>query len=173
MIKGKKCARCKAYLLDDEDVVFCPVCGAPHHRECWKDECACADRHGTDEQWTEQEENSADNVNTEDNYQPETDNGDSQIEVCRRCGRINFPAGDKCVYCSAPLPKTHHHNTEHFDPLGNSAPMGNSMPVFMRIDPLGGVFPNEEIDGIKAGEVAAFVTANTHRYIPTFKKMSD
>ena len=29
------CAVCNAYLFEEDDVVYCPVCGAPHHRECY------------------------------------------------------------------------------------------------------------------------------------------
>lgn len=52
-INGKKCACCGAYLFDEDDVVFCPVCGAPHHRDCYnsKGHCAFESLHGTDRQY--------------------------------------------------------------------------------------------------------------------------
>lgn len=39
--------------LDRDDAVYCPICGAPHHRECYiaKGECALFDKHGTEEQY--------------------------------------------------------------------------------------------------------------------------
>ncbi len=50
----KKCAFCSAYLFEEDDVVYCPECGAPHHRECYLKVGACAlkDKHGTAEQYT-------------------------------------------------------------------------------------------------------------------------
>ncbi len=39
-------------------------------------------------------------------------------------------------------------------------------------DPLGGVNPNEPIDGVPAGDVAKFVQGNTQYYIPTFLGLS-
>ena len=57
-INGKKCAGCGAYLFDEDDVVFCPVCGAPHHRECYnsKGKCAFESLHGTDRQYDKVQE---------------------------------------------------------------------------------------------------------------------
>ena len=44
------CSVCHAYLFDDDDVVYCPVCGAPHHRDCYKSigHCAFEEAHGTE-----------------------------------------------------------------------------------------------------------------------------
>ena len=44
-----KCSVCHAYLFDDDDTVYCPVCGAPHHRECYNGlgHCAFEEAHGT------------------------------------------------------------------------------------------------------------------------------
>lgn len=52
-VNGKKCAGCGAYLFPEDDVVFCPVCGAPHHRDCYnsKGQCAFESLHGTDRQY--------------------------------------------------------------------------------------------------------------------------
>ena len=46
--KEKHCAFCKAILFDDDDVVYCPECGAPHHRECYNSlgHCARIELHG-------------------------------------------------------------------------------------------------------------------------------
>lgn len=47
------CALCNAYLFEEDDVVYCPVCGAPHHRECYNSigHCALEDKHGTENQY--------------------------------------------------------------------------------------------------------------------------
>lgn len=51
--KQESCARCKAYLFSEDDVVYCPICGAPHHRECFSanDHCALEEFHGTDKEY--------------------------------------------------------------------------------------------------------------------------
>ena len=45
------CAYCHARLFEEDDVVWCPECGAPHHRACWESlgHCARQDRHGLPE----------------------------------------------------------------------------------------------------------------------------
>ncbi len=51
--QNKTCALCHAYLFEEDDVVYCPVCGAPHHRECYNSigHCALEDTHGTENQY--------------------------------------------------------------------------------------------------------------------------
>lgn len=48
------CVRCKAYLFNEDDVVYCPVCGAPHHRECYNalGHCALEELHGTEKEYS-------------------------------------------------------------------------------------------------------------------------
>ncbi len=50
-IKKNQCAFCKAILFDDDDVVYCADCGAPHHRECYSSlgRCAFEQLHGSPE----------------------------------------------------------------------------------------------------------------------------
>jgi len=47
------CVRCKAYLFDEDDIVYCPICGAPHHRECYLalGHCALEELHGTENEY--------------------------------------------------------------------------------------------------------------------------
>ncbi len=47
------CVLCNAYLFEEDDVVYCPVCGAPHHRECYNSmgRCALEATHGTENQY--------------------------------------------------------------------------------------------------------------------------
>ena len=48
------CVRCKAYLFNEDDVVYCPICGAPHHRECYNalGHCALEELHGTEREYS-------------------------------------------------------------------------------------------------------------------------
>lgn len=45
------CPVCEQAFTEDDDVVVCPECGTPHHRECWKKENKCfnEEKHGTSE----------------------------------------------------------------------------------------------------------------------------
>ena len=156
---GKKCSVCGVVFNEDDDVVACPVCGAPHHRECWSGECAFHEKHGTDEQWNPDCEQDEPSVSEQENF--ENDETGKAV-TCMRCGRINFPAGEKCVFCGNTLS-----NDDESIPFSNVV---NKYP-FM-IDPLGGVDPYEDLGGAPAGETAEFVAVNTVRYIPKFSRMN-
>ena len=56
-IKGLSCVHCKAYLFEEDDVVICPVCGAPHHRDCYNSigKCALEELHGTENEYKKPE----------------------------------------------------------------------------------------------------------------------
>ncbi len=47
------CVRCRSYLFNEDDVVYCPVCGAPHHRDCYNalGHCALEELHGTENEY--------------------------------------------------------------------------------------------------------------------------
>ena len=44
---GYKCPVCDKYFHVGDDVVVCPECGTPHHRECYKNlgHCVNEDKH--------------------------------------------------------------------------------------------------------------------------------
>ena len=46
--KGCKCASCHKVLKEGDDIVICPECGAPYHRECYAAEgrCVFSAKHG-------------------------------------------------------------------------------------------------------------------------------
>ncbi len=58
-VEGQKCPVCKSYMFDDEEIVFCPVCGVPTHKECYDKikKCPLEEYHGTDMQYTPPEIN--------------------------------------------------------------------------------------------------------------------
>ena len=46
--EGIKCPVCNIEFKDGDDIVVCPECGTPHHRECYEKENRCFydSRHG-------------------------------------------------------------------------------------------------------------------------------
>ena len=71
--EGLSCVYCKAYLLSDDDVVYCPVCGAPHHRECYESlgHCALEELHGTDRQYSREAVREAKEAKEKESKNPE------------------------------------------------------------------------------------------------------
>lgn len=147
--EGVSCVRCHAYLFPEDDIVYCPVCGAPHHRECYNQlgHCALEEFHGTDRQYDkvkarEAEQNAAEMPNTGENTEG--------LITCQMCHEKYDFALNACPKCGAP----------------NIAKAGGS---FVNFDFLGGVPADYDIgDGITADEAKRFVAANTPRYIPKF-----
>lgn len=47
--KNQICPVCKKLFCDDDDVVVCPVCGTPHHRDCYREygKCMNSELHST------------------------------------------------------------------------------------------------------------------------------
>ena len=50
---GYECPVCKKEFQPEDDVVVCPVCGAPHHRACYQQNggCALESRHSLGQEW--------------------------------------------------------------------------------------------------------------------------
>lgn len=50
---GSRCPACNKKFTDEDDIVVCPICGAPHHRECYNErgECVFEEEHFTGKTW--------------------------------------------------------------------------------------------------------------------------
>lgn len=149
--RGVTCARCHAYLFDDDDVVYCPVCGAPHHRDCYNElgHCALEEFHGTDKQYDKikADEEAVSAREAEKGHTGENAEGKITCQMCHESYDFSLNA---CPKCGAP----------------NIAKAGGS---FVSFDFLGGVPADCDIgEGVTAEEAKRLVAANTPRYIPKF-----
>ena len=147
------CVRCHAILFEEDDVVTCPICGAPHHRACYQalGHCALEELHGTDRQYDklkEAEETSA----AAEEHTGENAEGLITCAMCREKYDFSLPS---CPKCGAP----------------NVAKAGGSFATF---DFLGGVPGDFDIgEGVTAEEAKRFIMVNTQRYIPKFAFMGN
>jgi len=143
--KEISCVACKAYLFEDDDVVHCPVCGAPHHRDCYKSigHCALEELHGTPDEYDADKLEATKQEETKDNFT------EDNTTTCRVCGEKYDNDSGKCPHCSAP----------NF----------SSSNIFAQFDFLGGVPADYKLDeDVTAEEAKQFVGSNTHKYIPKF-----
>ncbi len=144
--KGKSCVRCKSYLFEEDDVVYCPDCGAPHHRDCYNalGHCALEALHGTDEEYSAVKDEPV-----AEEQEIKSKIGDTLVSRCEMCGEEYDPSLNRCPKCGAPDLKR--------------------INGYAEFDFLGGVPADYDLgEGVTAEEAKRFVGANTHRYIPKF-----
>lgn len=157
--ENKQCQICRGYLFEDDDVVVCPECGAPHHRDCWQSlgHCGVEADHGTDNEYSKRIQ--------KERESKESVAGDTVKRVCPVCKRESDAKGDFCPYCGNAFFK------------GNEQREFNGRPDVFRelpfqLDPLGGVPKDEKIEDCKAKDVGRFVGSNSHRYVPKFRSLN-
>lgn len=162
--EGQACPVCGEHFGENDDVVACPVCGAPHHRECWKREghCHFAADHGTERQWAKEKS------------VPKTESAPTR--ACPNCGSKNPEFAEFCSHCGREMesadwhsaytpphqvhqytPPTYGHGTSFRPPFG---------------DPFGGVPRTERIEDVSVETVAQIVGQNSAYYLPRFFQMT-
>lgn len=89
--QGYRCAHCNEIFSDADNVVVCPICGAPHHRDCYigLGRCAAENLHESGETYKPLEEEK-----NEDNKKP-----------CPRCGSSLDKDAVFCPVCRTNLLK--------------------------------------------------------------------
>ena len=151
-VKNKKCAVCEAYLFEDDDVVCCPVCGAPHHRDCYTavGHCGLEKYHGTDLQYDPQEAEE-----TKKEEKTETSSG-KKGRICTQCGK-EYPSDARfCPYCG-------YSEMTGFFAEGNMRGFGG----------FGTVEDGTDIgEGVTVKEAAEVVLVNHFRYVYRFSSLN-
>ncbi len=101
--EGYTCPVCKREFKETDDIVACPKCGAPHHRECWKLEghCHYAEDHDSPRQWKRPEPAAAEvPPPAAGTAGPAAAAG----KVCPHCGQQNTEFAEFCSRCGQELP---------------------------------------------------------------------
>ena len=87
---GNLCQGCQEPFSDNDDVVVCPECGTPQHRECYDKEnrCVCSHLHGEDYAWQ------GTVIHQEDAPREK-----SETIACPNCGHENPKGTTVCRQC--------------------------------------------------------------------------
>lgn len=163
---GYECPVCSNKFTDKDDVVVCPVCGTPHHRECWKilGHCANEEKHAEGFVWQAPE--------LKKDEPEDTQNTKAEVLICPRCGLPNPPGEHFCARCKMPLGADDEKSDEY---NGQNAP-------FNAPNPAGGMYPyknpyaehaksvfgDAKISDIPVSEAAEYIQANSDKYIAAF-----
>ncbi len=168
--EGQTCPVCGRHFGEQDDIVTCPECGAPHHRACWKQEghCHFEELHGTDVRWDQQQQAAQETA--------------TQARTCPRCGYANPEFAEFCARCgeefevtdwqSAPPPPA----PPPRPPVGQYTPHGGAYPPFGAMpvqDPYGGVPRDAVIEGVPVNAIVEQVGQNSAYYLPRFYRMAN
>ncbi len=176
---GSRCIVCTEQFKEDDDIVVCPECGTPYHRECYakSGKCLNTELHRTHRTW-----------------KPSSDVGDGlggavgEENICRVCGCVNTQTALFCSRCGNPMPALERHNEEirekqsaamNGNPYFGGGEEKNGGGINVRpflinfSDPLCGYNPDEDFDGVRLCELGDYVETNTHYYLPIFKRIKE
>lgn len=158
---GIRCPVCNKKFASSDDIVVCPLCGAPHHRECYaqQGECAFAADHLSGKEWKPPEPDPEDVAETASQQEKSSDSSSREEDgrICPGCGCAHPESTIFCPVCG------YHLNAK--------SPGQSSMQDFFlmgQIDPLGGVSKDATIGDIPVMEIARYVGPNSARYLPRF-----
>lgn len=176
------CAYCARQLRAEDDVVVCPVCATPQHRECWMENGHCVNEalHAEGFVWNGNEISQTADENI-------TASPDGSI-VCHICGSENPADALHCGNCGALFGENAKNTTENktcsFCGKENDSDARHCKHCGAPIDSKGEFFnnniylagidlsPDDLIGGIKVGDIALYTQASSKRYLPKFKKFA-
>lgn len=167
------CAKCGKPFTEDDDVVVCPDCGAPHHRSCYLEEghCARQDQHADGSMVAGPPPGAAQKENI----------------TCPGCGAVNLPEAKYCATCGIPLDGSYQ-SPQAGQPGGSTqnpgAPGGGyqdsgfqnqSRPArtSAHYDPPGADLPRRRLRRRHCQEIAVYIGPNYRRYLSVFKMMRE
>lgn len=169
------CPVCGKPLKEGEDIVVCPVCATPQHRECWmaNGRCANDDLHQSGYVWKRENEPAPEapvQENATDGKICHICSSESPADAlhCGNCGALfgqQEKSSKKCAFCG----KENSDDALHCNQCG--APLG----AFGGARYVAGtdIPADEKIGGNSAGELATYVQASAHKYIKKFKKFEE
>ena len=153
--EGSKCPVCGKRFNGDDDIVACPDCGAPYHRECFKQQGSCSydELHADGYIW--QAEGAA-----EPGERPEP-------VRCGVCGAENPPGRLYCTNCSTPLSNdTYRSDIDERNSLPSSD--GGYYSFGGKLFPIS---DSERIDDVPVGDLKRWLGNMWYYYVPMFLSM--
>lgn len=156
--RNMSCAACGVVFDEDSDIVVCPECGAPHHRECWKAEghCACEKDHANGYTWEPERVIIGNDLKQENDGSQKSSVEDTDEKIiCPVCGNETPKSQKYCERCGYYLA----HSRE------GAYSNGNAKSEFAELFDFD---ESELIEGVPAGDVGKFVGSMWMYYIPRF-----
>lgn len=152
-----KCPVCHRQFEKDDDIVTCPECGTPHHRECYKlvGHCVNEGLHKNDYSFLEAEKPMK--KGPEEIYYSPSENEDLQGEDIINEAKAQSVKDDE---------------ESNNDDKSKKAQGGFSPFQTIQLD-MGQYSEKGEIDGVSITDIAATIRNNVPRFISKFKQFSE
>ncbi len=156
------CNGCGKALMEDEDIVTCPDCGTPQHRDCWTQGgmCVSAAKHASGFVWSAPQRQDAPQPEAPYAGQPQVAGQQTQgaAVYCRYCSCMNEPNTLFCTRCGRSL----------LPPQDNSW----TVPPPISFSYEANIQPDELLDGVAMRDIATLVKANAPDYVGKFRSMA-
>lgn len=177
---GVRCPVCNKKFTEADDIVVCPVCGAPHHRDCYNQggQCHFVADHLSGKEWRD----------PAGEVPPYGQTGSAQRpKICTRCGASNSAEQIFCQVCGNPLAIQPQSGGQQ--PGGQQPPYGPGgyaggqqqswgfpgyqQPVDTISMAYGGLPPEETIEGETVKDIAQYVGSGSAYYLPRFQMLAE
>lgn len=172
---GQPCSSCRNVFKEDDEIVVCPECGSPYHKECYKREGRCINTflHESGGEW---------------HPEPVMQNTAAEISdrVCPNCGTHNSHDAFYCTGCGASLSGEHPERPEvinashdQYSPDFNNRQGANpypnpyANPYFNPQVNVRTVTEDTEMGSGTVSEYTKYVGPKFMYYIPKFLKFSN
>ena len=162
---NQKCSHCEKIFTKDDDVVVCPICGTPQHRECYEENNKCINhnKHKDGYVWSAEDTNFSGNSEAT-----------PEFIICNNCGTKNSNDSFFCKHCSASL-NSQANTSGGFNGYSNQGDPAN--PNFQGMPFATTTFrinENDEIaPDVKLIEAQKYVKTNSLLFSLIFKRIHD
>lgn len=162
VFENQKCPVCSSLFKDGDDIVVCPVCGTPCHRECYRKTGACPNKalHSGDFSYAKSlaGEAAAGGEAAAAAQKEEKAAGQSEYMKCEHCGAEIRRGAMFCTKCGARQAQ-------------NLSGRYSPDPRLIVPTPAGEYErSSEEIDGVSLADAATVVNTNCGKFIKKFLK---
>ena len=175
---GVKCPVCSKRFAQADDVVVCPLCGAPHHRHCYaeKGECVFAADHISGKEWRPPACEATEDAGSKE----------QGTKACGRCGSASPMYALFCQICGQSLggqagssgsagqqsghkinPGEPHQAAYWYPPYDPGSQGGKTK------DPYSGVDAAQTIGKLAAKDIAVFVGPNYSYFLNRFRQIEN
>lgn len=180
---GYDCPVCKKAFAEGDDIVVCPVCGAPHHRACYQQQggCGLEFNHAKGIAWEDQVNHRANGQTAGGRSDGSTYGGfgggqrGSAVQRCPSCGSTNPADGIFCQVCGTMM-----RGGAQAGGFGAGGPFAGAPggpqvhqttytytgPSF---SPYGGMNPEDTLGEATVKEVATYIGPSSGYYLSRFR----